>query len=106
MREMWLCYTPLDAGQRTNRTYGYLSVKKPPMPGLIHAVWPFVVWFTENIFREDKAILEHEQRAYDAQGAGTMRYSPVPLCEICERCWPAAASSWSEGRTAAAPGPL
>ena len=67
--DVWLGYTPLDAEQRTNRTYGYLSVKKPPMPGLIHAVWPFVVWFTENIFREDKEIVEFEQRAYDAQGA-------------------------------------
>jgi hypothetical protein len=67
--DVWLCYTPLDAEQRTNRTYGYLSVKKPPVPGLIHAVWPFVVWFTENIFREDKQIVECEQRAYDAQGA-------------------------------------
>ena len=67
--DVWLGYTPLDAEQRTNRTYGYLSVKKPPVPGLIHAVWPFVVWFTENIFREDKEIVEFEQQAYDAQGA-------------------------------------
>jgi len=65
--DVWLCYTPLDLEQRTNRTFGYLSVKKPRVPGLIHAVWPFVVWFTENIFREDKDIVEHEQRAYDAQ---------------------------------------
>jgi renierapurpurin 18,18'-hydroxylase len=67
--EVWLGYTPLDAAQRTNRTYGYLSVKKPRFPVVIHAVWPFVVWFTENIFREDKEIVEYEQRAYDAQGA-------------------------------------
>jgi len=67
--DVWLCYTPLDAEQRTNRTYGYLSVKKPPIPGLIHAVWPFVTWFTERIFNEDKDIVEHEQRAHDAQGA-------------------------------------
>lgn len=67
--DVWLCYTPLDAEQKTNRTFGYLSVKKPPIPGLIHLAWPFVVWFTENIFREDKDIVEHEQRAYDAQGA-------------------------------------
>ena len=65
---VWLGYTPLDAEQRTNRTYGYLSVKKPKLPGVIHAVWPFVTWFTENIFREDKEIVEFEQRAYDAQG--------------------------------------
>jgi renierapurpurin 18,18'-hydroxylase len=67
--DVWLCYTPLDAEQRTNRTFGYLSVKKPPIPGLIHLAWPFVVWFTERIFREDKDIVEHEQRAHDAQGA-------------------------------------
>jgi len=67
--DVWLGYTPLDAEQRTNRTYGYLSVKKPRIPGIIHVVWPFVVWFTENIFREDKEIVEYEQRAYDAQGA-------------------------------------
>ena len=67
--DVWLCYTPLDARQRTNRTFGYLSVKKPPVPGLIHAVWPFVVWFTENIFQEDQEIVEFEQQAYDAQGA-------------------------------------
>jgi phenylpropionate dioxygenase-like ring-hydroxylating dioxygenase large terminal subunit len=67
--DVWLCYTPLDAEQRTNRTFGYLSVKKPAVPGVIHAVWPFVVWFTENIFREDKEIVEFEQRAYEAQGA-------------------------------------
>jgi phenylpropionate dioxygenase-like ring-hydroxylating dioxygenase large terminal subunit len=67
--DVWLAYTPLDAQQRTNRTFGYLSVKKPPIPGLIHMVWPFVTWFTENIFREDKEIVEYEQRAHDAQGA-------------------------------------
>jgi len=67
--DVWLAYTPLDSAQRTNRTYGYLSVKKPRVPGIIHAVWPFVVWFTENIFREDKEIVEYEQRAYDSQGA-------------------------------------
>ena len=65
---VWLGYTPLDAAQRTNRTFGYLSVKKPPIPGLIHAVWPLVTRFTENIFAEDKEIVEYEQRAYDAQG--------------------------------------
>ncbi len=66
--DVWLGYTPLDAAQRTNRTYGYLSVKKPPIPGLIHLAWPFVTWFTERIFAEDKDIVEHEQRAWDAQG--------------------------------------
>lgn len=67
--DVWLGYTPLDHEQRTNRTFGYLSVKKPALPGIIHAVWPFVIWFTENIFREDQEIVEYEQRAYEAQGA-------------------------------------
>jgi len=66
--DVWLSYTPLDTEQRTNRTFGYLSVKKPRMPGLIHVVWPFVVWFTNRIFRQDKEIVECEQRAHDAQG--------------------------------------
>ena len=66
---VWLAYTPLDAAQRRNRTFGYLSVKRPKIPGLIQAAWPFITWFTENIFREDKHIVEAEQRAHDAQGA-------------------------------------
>jgi phenylpropionate dioxygenase-like ring-hydroxylating dioxygenase large terminal subunit len=66
--DVWLGYTPLDKDQRTNRTFGYLSVQKPPVPGLIHVVWPFVTWFTEKIFTEDKEVVEFEQRAHDEQG--------------------------------------
>jgi phenylpropionate dioxygenase-like ring-hydroxylating dioxygenase large terminal subunit len=66
--DVWLAYTPLDKEQRTNRTFGYLSVRKPPVPGLIHVVWPFVTWFTERIFTEDKDIVQLEQAAHDAQG--------------------------------------
>jgi phenylpropionate dioxygenase-like ring-hydroxylating dioxygenase large terminal subunit len=65
---VWLGYLPLDAEQRSNRTFGYLSVLKPPIPGLIHVVWPFVTWFTERIFTEDKDIVEQEQAAHDTQG--------------------------------------
>jgi phenylpropionate dioxygenase-like ring-hydroxylating dioxygenase large terminal subunit len=65
---VWLGYLPLDSEQRTNRTFGYLSVLKPPIPGLIQIVWPFVTWFTERIFAEDKAIVEQEQMAHDSQG--------------------------------------
>jgi renierapurpurin 18,18'-hydroxylase len=66
--DVWLCYTPMDAAQRTNRTFGYLSVRKAPIPGLTHLMWPLVHWFTEGIFRQDKRIVELEQRAHDAQG--------------------------------------
>ena len=67
--DVWLGYTPLDAAQRSNRTFGYLSVKKPKIPGLIHAAWPFITWFTEGIFAQDKHIVEQEQKAHDSQGA-------------------------------------
>jgi hypothetical protein len=65
---VWLGYLPLGAGQNANRTFGYLSVLKPPIPGLIHLLWPLVTWFTERIFKEDKEIVEQEQAAHDAQG--------------------------------------
>ena len=67
--DVWLGYTPLDREQRTNRTFGYLSVKKPKIPGLIHLAWPFITWFTEGIFTQDKHIVEQEQKAHDEQGA-------------------------------------
>jgi len=67
--DVWLCYTPLDADQRTNRTFGFLSVRKSKIPGLTALAWPFISWFTERIFQEDKVIVEAEQAAHDAQGA-------------------------------------
>jgi renierapurpurin 18,18'-hydroxylase len=66
--DVWLGYTPLDKEQRTNRTFGYLSVKRPKIPGVIEVAWPFITWFTERIFQEDKDIVEAEQAAHDAQG--------------------------------------
>ncbi|MGH6889957.1 MAG: Rieske 2Fe-2S domain-containing protein [Rhizomicrobium sp.] len=67
--DVWLGYTPLDKAQRTNRTFGHLSVKKPRVAFLLYLAWPFITWFTENIFREDKHIVEQEQAAHDFQGA-------------------------------------
>jgi renierapurpurin 18,18'-hydroxylase len=66
--DVWLCYTPLDAAQRTNRTFGFLSVRKSKIPGLTALAWPFISWFTERIFQEDKVIVEAEQAAHDSQG--------------------------------------
>jgi phenylpropionate dioxygenase-like ring-hydroxylating dioxygenase large terminal subunit len=65
---VWLCYTPIGATQRRNRTFGFLSVKKAKIPGLTQLAWPFITAFTERIFREDKTIVEQEQAAWDAQG--------------------------------------
>jgi phenylpropionate dioxygenase-like ring-hydroxylating dioxygenase large terminal subunit len=67
--DVWLGYTPLDRDQRSNRTFGHLSVKKPRLAPLLYLAWPFITWFTENIFREDKEIVEREQAAHDSQGA-------------------------------------
>jgi hypothetical protein len=44
-------------------------VRKPGVPGMIHLLWPFIVWFTNGIFGQDRDIVEAEQRAHDLQGA-------------------------------------
>ncbi len=79
---VWLGYTPLDTAQATNRTFGYLSVKKPKMPLLLHAAWPFITMFTESIFREDKAIVEMEQQAHNAQGGDENNEVFPPIKEL------------------------
>jgi len=66
---LWIAYTPQDADQKFNRTFGLLSVRRPKIPGLLNLVWPVLVWFTERIFKEDREIVEMEQAAYDKQGA-------------------------------------
>lgn len=87
--DVWLAYTPVDKAQRTNRTFGYLSVKRPKIPGLLEAAWPFVTIFTEKIFKEDKEIVEMEQAAHDAQGADWNNevFPPIrDLRELLARC--------------------
>jgi len=66
---LWIVYVPLDREQRTNRTFGLLSIQRPKIPLLLDAAWPVLVWFTERIFSEDRWIVEEEQKAHDAQGA-------------------------------------
>jgi phenylpropionate dioxygenase-like ring-hydroxylating dioxygenase large terminal subunit len=36
---------------------------------VLNLAWPLLVWFTERIFKEDREIVEAEQRAHDSQGA-------------------------------------
>ena len=43
-----------DREQRTNQTYGLMMVRKPDMPGLMHLMWPVIVWFTNGIFAQDR----------------------------------------------------
>jgi phenylpropionate dioxygenase-like ring-hydroxylating dioxygenase large terminal subunit len=66
---LWIAYTPVDAEQRLNRTFGLLSVRRPKIPGLLNLAWPALIWFTESIFAEDRRIVEMEQAAHDSQGA-------------------------------------
>jgi phenylpropionate dioxygenase-like ring-hydroxylating dioxygenase large terminal subunit len=67
--ELWIVYVPLDDAQRTNRTFGLLSIRKFGLPGAIHLAWPFICWFTERIFTQDRWVVEREQEAHDQQGA-------------------------------------
>ena len=67
--ELWIVYVPLDHAQRTNRTFGLLSIRKPGLPGIIHLAWPLICWFTERIFTQDRWVVEREQEAHDQQGA-------------------------------------
>ena len=45
-----------------------MMVRKPRLPGLMHVMWPFIVWFTNGIFTQDRTIVEAEQRACDELG--------------------------------------
>ena len=80
--DLWIAYVPLDAEQRTNRTFGLLSVRRPRIVGLIELVWPFLVFFTERIFAEDRTIVEMEQAAYDRQGADHNQEVFPPIIDL------------------------
>ncbi|MCP5146310.1 MAG: Rieske 2Fe-2S domain-containing protein [Gammaproteobacteria bacterium] len=66
--DLWNVYIPVDAEQRVNHTFGLMMIRRPGIPGLIHLLWPFIIWFTEGIFAEDRWIVELEQDAFDKQG--------------------------------------
>ena len=66
--DLWNAYVPTDAAQNRNHTFGLIMVQKPKIPGVIHALWPFITLFTEGIFGQDRVIVEAEQRALERQG--------------------------------------
>jgi renierapurpurin 18,18'-hydroxylase len=76
--DLWIAYVPQDREQRTNRTFGLLSVHRPKIPFLLDLLWPLLVIFTERIFREDREIVEQEQAAHDAQG-GDLNQEVFPV---------------------------
>ncbi|MBI2993604.1 MAG: aromatic ring-hydroxylating dioxygenase subunit alpha [Gammaproteobacteria bacterium] len=67
--DLWITYVPIDREQRRNHTYALMNIRRPGVPGLMELLWPFIVWFTNGIFAEDKRVVEMEQDAFDAQGA-------------------------------------
>ncbi|MEW1862741.1 aromatic ring-hydroxylating dioxygenase subunit alpha [Streptomyces sp. NBC_00669] len=67
--DLWNAYVPTDRAQHHNHTFGLIMVQKPPIPGVIHLLWPVITLFTEGIFGQDRVIVEAEQRAYETQGA-------------------------------------
>ena len=66
--DLWIAYVPQDEEQLTNRVFGLLSIKRPKLPGVLDLAWPFLVAFTERIFREDREIVELEQNAWNELG--------------------------------------
>lgn len=66
--DLWITYVPVDDKQRINHTFGLINIRKPSVPGIIHLLWPFIVYFTDGIFKEDRWIVELEQKAFDEQG--------------------------------------
>jgi renierapurpurin 18,18'-hydroxylase len=79
---VWLGYTPVDAAQRSNRTFILLSVRRPKIPGLLDVAWPVLAWFTNRVFAEDCAIVEMEQAAYDSQGGDWNQEVFPPIREL------------------------
>jgi renierapurpurin 18,18'-hydroxylase len=65
---LWAAYVPEDAVQRTSHAYGLLMIAKPPVPAALYLAWPFIRYFTERVFAEDRMAVEAEQRAWDEQG--------------------------------------
>ena len=67
--DLWNVYIPVDKEQKINHTFGLMMFKRPStFPWLMELFWPFIIWFTESIFAEDRWIVEMEQAAHNAQG--------------------------------------
>ncbi|MCD6051500.1 MAG: ring-hydroxylating dioxygenase, large terminal subunit [Verrucomicrobia bacterium] len=66
--DLWNAYVPQDKEQRTNHTFGLMMIRRPSMGVMLDLAWPFIIWFTNGIFAEDREICELEQVAFDQQG--------------------------------------
>ena len=57
---------------------------KPRLSAFLYLAWPFIARFTDNIFREDKDIVEREQAAHDAQGDDWNNEIFPAICDLRE----------------------
>ena len=102
---LWTAYVQIDAAQRTNRSFGLLMIRRPKIPGLLTLGWPVMRYFAESVFTQDRAAVEAEQRAWDAQGGDwNAEVSPIllELRGVLARCG-APVISMSERSTAPPP---
>src|SRR5581483_5517914 len=86
---LWASYVPLDAEQRTNKSFGILMVRKPKTPLLLGLAWPVIRYFAQSVFEQDRMAVEGEQRAWEEQGADwNAEVSPVllELRQVLARC--------------------
>ena len=66
--DLWITYVPVDKEQRINHTFGLINIRRPDIPYLLDLAWPFIIYFTNGIFAEDRWVVEMEQDAFDSQG--------------------------------------
>ncbi len=86
---LWASYVPLDADQRTNRSFGILMVRRPKTPLILSLAWPVIRYFAQSVFEQDRLAVEAEQRAWDEQGEDwNAEVSPVllELRKVLSRC--------------------
>ncbi len=66
--DLWNIYVPTDKENRKNHTFGLMMIRRPKMSLLLNVFWPFIIWFTNGIFEEDRVVCELEQKAFDEKG--------------------------------------
>jgi phenylpropionate dioxygenase-like ring-hydroxylating dioxygenase large terminal subunit len=74
--DLWIVYVPQDAEQKTIRSFGMICIHKPEGKlgrSLLTIGWPFLVAFTERIYKEDRRI---KQRTTHKAAIGTRKYFP------------------------------
>ncbi|EHH69197.1 ring hydroxylating dioxygenase alpha subunit [Gluconobacter morbifer G707] len=82
--DLWIVYVPQDADEKTCRVFGLLSIRRPKLRAVLDLAWPFLVAFTERIFREDRDIVELEQAAWQELG-GDHNQEVFPVINMLRR---------------------